>query len=120
MITDFCPFLTIFHNFDHSETLSRVQTSGHRNRLVDTGMICTYFESLDHDTKNPLSVPGLSPEKPLAEREPPPRSCKKFLMVRNKTEVPLFLIVFDLLFQMQGKSRRSISKKSRIALVDLI
>ena len=36
------------------------------------------------------------------------------------SEVPLFLIVFDLLFQMQEKSRRSISKKVRIALVDLI
>ena len=35
------------------------------------------------------------------------------------TEVPLFLIVFDLLFQMQEKSRQSISKKVRNALVDL-
>ena len=34
-------------------------------------------------------------------------------MVRIKTEVPIFLIVFDLLFQMQEKSRQSISKKSR-------
>ena len=47
------------------------------------------------------------------------RSCTIFLMVRI-TEVPIFLIVFDLLFQMQEKSRRSISKKVRIALVDLI
>ena len=36
-------------------------------------------------------------------------------MVRIKTEVPIFLIVFDLLFQMQEKSRRSISKKGRNA-----
>ena len=35
-------------------------------------------------------------------------------MVRIKTEVPQYLIVFDLLFQMQEKSRQSISKKSRI------
>ena len=41
-----------------------------------------------------------------------------FLMVRI-TEVPMFLIVFYLLFQMQEKSRRSISKKVRITLVDL-
>ena len=33
-------------------------------------------------------------------------------MVKIKIEVPLFLIVFDLLFQMQEKSRRSISKKA--------
>ena len=32
----------------------------------------------------------------------------------------MLLIVFDLLFQMQEKSRRSISKKGRNALVDLI
>ena len=44
----------------------------------------------------------------------PPRSCKKILMVRIKTEVLMFLIVFDLLFQIQEKSRRSISKKVRI------
>ena len=36
-------------------------------------------------------------------------------MVRIKTEVPIFLIGFDLLFQMQEKSRRSISKKGRNA-----
>ena len=40
----------------------------------------------------------------------PPRSCTNFSMVRI-TEVLIFLIVFDLLFQMQGKSRQSISKK---------
>ena len=34
-------------------------------------------------------------------------------MVKIKTEVLIFLIVFDLLFQMQGKSRQSISKKVR-------
>jgi len=34
-------------------------------------------------------------------------------MVRIKTEVPLYLIVFDLLFQMQEKSRQSIGKKVR-------
>ena len=34
--------------------------------------------------------------------------------VRIKTVVPIFLIVFDLFFQMQEKSRRSISKKVRI------
>ena len=44
------------------------------------------------------------------EKGAPPRSCTKIFMVRIKTEVPLFLIVFDLLFQMQAKSR-SISKK---------
>ena len=49
------------------------------------------------------------------EKGAPPRSCAKIFMVRIKTEVPLFLIVFDLLFQMQEKSRRSISKKVRIA-----
>ena len=32
----------------------------------------------------------------------------------------MFLIVFDLLFQMQEKSGRSISKKGRNALIDLI
>ena len=32
----------------------------------------------------------------------------------------MFLIVFDLLIQMQERPRRSISKKVRIALVDLI
>ena len=53
------------------------------------------------------------------EREHPPRSCTKFLMVRI-AEVPIFLKVFDPLFQMQEKSRRSISKKGRNALVDLI
>ena len=52
------------------------------------------------------------------KREHPPRSCTNFLMTRV-TEVPTYLIVFDLLFQMQEKSRRSISKKVRIALVDL-
>ena len=36
-----------------------------------------------------------------------------FLIVRI-TEVPIFLIVFDLLFQMQEKSRRSIDKKGLI------
>ena len=41
-------------------------------------------------------------------------------MVRIKIEVPLFLKVFDLLFQMQEKSRRSMSKKGRNALVNLI
>ena len=46
---------------------------------------------------------------------PPPRSYTKIFMVRIKIEVPMFLIVFDLLFQMQEKSRRSISKKVRIA-----
>ena len=35
------------------------------------------------------------------QREYPPRSCTKIFMVRIKTEVPLFLIVYDLLFQMQ-------------------
>ena len=54
------------------------------------------------------------------QKEAPPRSCTKFLMVKIKTEVLMFLIVFDLLFQMQGKSRRSISNKVRNALVDLI
>ena len=34
-------------------------------------------------------------------------------MVRIKTGVPLSLIVFDLLFQMQEKSRQSLSKKGR-------
>ena len=34
-------------------------------------------------------------------------------MVKIKTEVLIFLIVFDLLFQMQSKSRQSISKKGR-------
>ena len=46
------------------------------------------------------------------ERDHPPRSCTNFSMVRI-TEVLIFLIVFDLLFQMQGKSRQSISKKGR-------
>ena len=32
----------------------------------------------------------------------------------------MFLVVFDLLFQMQEKSRRSMSKKGRNALVNLI
>ena len=32
----------------------------------------------------------------------------------------MFLIVFDLIFQMEKKSRRLISKKGRKALVDLI
>ena len=32
----------------------------------------------------------------------------------------MFLIVFDLLFQMQEKSRRSVSKKGRNAQVDPI
>ena len=41
-------------------------------------------------------------------------------MVKIKTEVLIFLIVFDLLFQMQAKSRQSISKKGRNTLVDLI
>ena len=35
-------------------------------------------------------------------------------------EILMFLIVFNLLFQMQEKSRRSISQKGRYALVDLI
>ena len=39
------------------------------------------------------------------QREHPPRSCTKIFMIRIKTEVPLFLIVFDLLLQMQEKSR---------------
>ena len=34
VITDCCPFLKIFHNFDHSEMLSRVQTFGHGDELV--------------------------------------------------------------------------------------
>ena len=34
-------------------------------------------------------------------------------MVKIKTEVLIVLIVFDLLFPMQGKSRQSISKKDR-------
>ena len=49
----------------------------------------------------------------IGEKEAPPRSCIKFLMVRIKTEVVMFLIVFDLLFQMQEKSHRSIGKKGR-------
>ena len=32
----------------------------------------------------------------------------------------MFLIIFDLILQMQEKSRRSISKKVRNALVDLV
>ena len=55
----------------------------------------------------------------LSERDHPPRSWTNLSMVRI-TEVPIFLIVFELLFQMQGKSRQSISKKGRNALVDLI
>ena len=55
------------------------------------------------------------PEQDSGEREHPPRSCKKIFRVRIKTEVPMFLIVFDLLFQMQEKSRRSISEKGRNA-----
>ena len=39
------------------------------------------------------------------KREHPSRSCAIFLMVRI-SEVPLFLIVFDLLFRMQAKSEK--------------
>ena len=49
------------------------------------------------------------------KRKHPPRSCTKILMARIKIEVLMFLILFDLFFQMQEKSRRSISKKGRNA-----
>ena len=32
--TDFCQFLKFFDNFDHSETLSRVQAFGHGDEQV--------------------------------------------------------------------------------------
>ena len=43
-------------------------------------------------------------------------------MVRIKNKVPLFLVVFDLLFQMQEKSRlqEKSRKKGRHALVDFV
>ena len=34
VITDLCPFLKDIHNFDHSETVYRVQTLGHSDELV--------------------------------------------------------------------------------------
>ena len=55
----------------------------------------------------------------IVNREHLPRSGTNFLMVRI-TEVLMFMIVFDLLIQMQEKSRRPISKKGGNALVDLI
>ena len=58
------------------------------------------------------NIQGCSGKGQTSKSDHPPRSCTNFSMVRI-TEVLIFLIVFDLLFQMQGKSRQSISKKGR-------
>ena len=107
---------------------------GTANGVGETGLICTspspYFKSqllkaCCHTENYTLSVTSILVSSSILqsenyrEREHPPRSCTNFLMVRI-TEVPMFLIVFDPLFQMQEKSRRPISKKGRNPLVDLI
>ena len=105
-------FFFIFRVLNQSATLQSVTKIPKLPPTHFVSNIDVALSSLKFSVKNEMFYIA---EFHRIKREHPPRSCKKKFMVRNKIEVPLFLIVIDLLFQTQEKSRRSISKKVRIA-----